>query len=150
MTDITHAIILCRRFEGFREKPYLCPAGFPTIGLGSRFYEDGTPVKMSDPPIDQFRAEQMLTHQLTHEYLPGVLRLCPGIEANNQALNAVLSWTYNLGISRLEGSTLRKAVNVQDWQWAAMEMKRWTMGGGRVLPGLVARRAAEASLLLRA
>ena len=48
---------LCRRFEGLYLRPYLCPAGVPTIGYGSTVYENGMAVQLTDPPITRERAE---------------------------------------------------------------------------------------------
>jgi len=47
--------------EGFEPKPYLDPAGLPTIGYGTRYYEDGTEVTMDDEEIDEARATELLT-----------------------------------------------------------------------------------------
>lgn len=55
---------------------------------------------------------------------------------------------FNLGAGRLQTSTLRRRINQRDWTGAAAELRRWVYGGGKVLPGLVARRAAEAAWLL--
>ena len=71
------ASALCRQFEGFRSKPYLCPAGVPTIGYGSTYYADGRKVTLEDPPMDEPTARALLMHELQHTYLPGTLRNCP-------------------------------------------------------------------------
>ena len=60
-------------------------------------------------------------------------------------LAAIVDFTFNLGAGRLQASTLRRRVNQRDW---VEELRRWVYGGGRVLPGLVIRRAAEISMLL--
>lgn len=62
-------------------------------------------------------------------------------------LAAIVDFTFNLGAGRLQTSTLRRRVNQRDWVAAGQELRRWVYGGGKVLPGLVARRAAEVSLL---
>ncbi|WP_414041926.1 glycoside hydrolase family protein [Acidithiobacillus sp. M4-SHS-6] len=61
-----------------------------------------------------------------------------------------MDFTFNLGGGRLQTSTLRRRVNQRDWNAAAMDLRRWVYGGGRVLPGLVVRREAEVPLILRA
>jgi lysozyme len=58
----------------------------------------------------------------------------------------LVDFCYNLGVGRLQTSTLRRVVNAGDWQGAKEQLMRWTRGGGRVLPGLVRRRAAEVAL----
>lgn len=64
-----------------------------------------------------------------------------------RVLNAIVDFAYNLGVGRLQTSTLRRKINAQDWAGAKAELMRWTRGGGRVLPGLVRRREAEIALL---
>lgn len=139
---------LCRRFEGLKLKPYLCPAGVPTIGYGSTVYEDGRAVKLSDPAITKARAEELLQHDLVKFY-NAAIKLCPVLAAQPAGRAAAITdFTFNLGAGRLKASTLRHRINQRDWNAAASELRKWTRGGGRVLPGLVARREAEIKLLL--
>lgn len=138
---------LCRTFEGFRSKPYLCPAGIPTIGYGSTYYADGRKVSLDDQPITREEADAILLHELNTTYAPGVMRQCPQLWKNKQAFNAVVDFTYNLGIGRLQTSTLKRKINAEDWHGAKEQLMLWVRGGGKVLPGLVKRRQAEAALL---
>ena len=138
---------LCKRFEGFRAKPYLCPAGVPTIGYGSTYYADGRKVALTDPPMDERAAADLLGIELAHTYAPGVMRLCPGLIAHPSRFNAIVDFTYNLGVGRLQTSTLRRKINAQDWDGAKEQLMLWTRGGGKVLPGLVRRREAEVALM---
>lgn len=64
-------------------------------------------------------------------------------------LAAIVDFTFNLGAERLQTSTLRRCINQLDWAAAVTELRRWVYGGGKVLPGLVTRREAEAAWLLR-
>lgn len=143
------AVELCRRFEGFRPRPYLCPAGVPTIGYGSTYYPGGRRVTLADAPINEAQARALLVRELLHTYAPGVLRLCPGL-LPLAILNddwgkfcAIVDFCYNLGVGRLQTSTLRRKINEQDWAGAKEQLMLWVRGGGRVLPGLVRRRQAE-------
>ncbi len=145
--DMTTAIELCRRFEGFRSRPYRCPAGVATIGYGTTRYLDGKPVTLNDTPITEKVARVMLMDDLRRNFAPGVMRLCPALAAHPVRFNAILDFTYNLGLGRLQSSTLRRCVNAQDWTGAIEQLNKWVRGGGRVLPGLVARRTAESQLL---
>lgn len=144
---------LCRRFEGYRAKPYLCPAGVPTIGYGSTFYADGRKVTLQDPPMDEPTARALLVHELMHRYAPGTIRQCPilltlALQTNDWGkLNAIVDFAYNLGIGRLQTSTLRRKINAQDWEGAKEQLMLWTRGGGKVLPGLVKRREAECQVM---
>jgi lysozyme len=103
-------------------------------------------VRPTDPPITREHAYALAVEQLRREYLPAVLRLCPGIDSYDR-LAGVLSFTYNVGAGALQASTLRRRINAGDWPGAQTEMRRWIRGGGRVLPGLVTRRAIEAGML---
>ena len=138
---------LCRRFEGFRAKPYLCPAGIPTIGYGSTYYSDGRKVQLTDPAITEPEARALLMSELQHTYAPGVMRLCPGLAADEAKFNAIVDFVYNLGVGRLQTSTLRRKINAQDWEGAKEQLMLWTRGGGKVLPGLLKRRQAECALI---
>lgn len=76
-TAVEIAAALCRRFEGFYSRPYLCPAGVPTIGYGATHYLDGVRVTLKDASISRETAERLLLAQIERTYLPAVLRLCP-------------------------------------------------------------------------
>ena len=151
---------LCRRFEGLARVgkdglvyPYICPAGHPTQGYGTVFRPDGRKVTMDDPPITRQVAEQWLKVDLLNTYAPGVVRQCPilltlALTQNDWAkFNAIVDFAYNLGVGRLQTSTLRRKINAQDWDAAKEQLMLWVRGGGRVLPGLVRRRQAECALM---
>lgn len=144
------AIELAKRFEGFhrvpkndpgRAHPYVCPAGYWTIGYGH----------LCDPrhtPITEAEAERYLMEDLRIA-LTATLRYCPVLAAEpDRRLSAIVDFTFNLGAGRLQTSTLRRRINQRDWAAAATELRRWVYGGGKVLPGLVNRREAEAAWLL--
>lgn len=141
------AAALCRRFEGLVLKPYLCPAGYWTIGYGTVYKPDGTRVTQDHAPITKETAEAWLIHELRHNYMAGVLKASPSLIAYPQALGAITDFAYNLGVARYRASTLRRKIDAQDWDAAKEQLMLWTRGGGRVLPGLVKRRQAECSLL---
>ena len=145
------AVELAKRFEGFhrvpkndpgRAYPYVCPAGYHTIGFGHL-------CKPDHPPITEAEAEVYLAQDLMTA-LTATLRYCPVLSTEPEGrLAAIVDFTFNLGAGRLQASTLRRRVNQRDWPGAANELRRWIHGGGRVLPGLVTRRDAETALLIR-
>ena len=137
---------MCRRFEGFRSKPYLCPANVATIGYGSTYYADGRKVTLEDPPMDEPTARDLLMYELQHTYLPGALRNCPILATDERKCNAIVDFCYNLGTGRLQTSTLKRKINAQDWEGAKEQLKLWNKGGGKVLAGLKKRRDAECAL----
>jgi lysozyme len=143
---IARVLPLLERFEGLRLRPYLCPAGVQTIGLGSTRYLDGRPVRLTDAPITREHAYLLAREQILRDYLPAVLKLCQGIDTEARAA-ALVDFAYNLGSGNLKASTLRRKVNSSDWPAAQRELRKWVRGGGKVLPGLVLRREAEAALV---
>ena len=131
---------LIRRFEGLRLRAYLCPAGVPTIGFGST----GADVRLGQTWTAQEAEARM--QAMAAVVLSGTQRLAPTAQtAGRQA--ALADFSYNLGLTRLKGSTLRRRALKGDWPGVQIELAKWTRGGGRVLPGLVARRKAEAALI---
>jgi len=78
----------------------------------------------------------------------GVLRLAPGLASRQGAFDACVSFAFNAGLGNFQRSSIRMAVNRQDWEKAADSFMMWTKGGGKVLPGLVRRREAEKALFL--
>jgi lysozyme len=142
------AAALCRRFEGLYLRPYLCPAGVPTIGYGATFYEDGTRVALRDPAISKARAEALLLWHISAVYLPAVLRLCPAL-AHEPAgrLAAIIDFAFNLGSGRLAASTLRRRINAGRWADVPGELRKWNKVGGIVLRGLTIRREVEIALI---
>jgi lysozyme len=145
----TPAIELAKRFEGFhrvpradpgRARPYICPAGYWTIGYGHL-------CDPTHPPITEAEAEAYLAHDL-ETALVATLRYCPVLAIEPEArLAAIVDFTFNVGAGRLQTSTLRRRISQRNWAAARLELRRWVFGGGRVLPGLVARRDSEALLL---
>jgi len=144
------AIALAKRFEGFERKvkrgieitaiPYICPAGFWTIGYGHL-------CDPKHPPITEAEAEAYLARDL-QTALAATLRYCPVLATEPESrIAAIVDFTFNLGAGRLQTSTMRRRINQRDWGAAATELRRWVYGGGKVLPGLFARREAEISLL---
>jgi lysozyme len=140
---------LAKRFEGFhrvpkhdphRAYPYACPAGYWTIGFGHLCQPDHS-------PITEEEGESYLAQDLQIA-LRATLRYCPVLAAEAEVrLAAIVDFTFNLGAGRLQTSTLRRRINQRDWLSAGTELRRWVHGGGKVLPGLVARRAAGALML---
>jgi len=144
------ALTLCEKlavqFEGMRLKPYLCPAGVATIGLGSTDYEDGRKVKLSDNAITEARAFELYRRKV-EGFMVVVLHDCPKIDSVG-LLAACTDLAYNIGSNAFGGSTLRKVINDGgDRDAIAAQFRRWTRGGGKELPGLVKRREAEIALI---
>lgn len=137
---------LCKHFEGFSSTPYLCPAGYWTIGYGTVFKPDGTRVTQAHPAISRKIAEDWLLYELENNYMASVLSRTPNVIKYPKILAALTDFAYNLGGARYRASTLARRVSEERWPEAVDQLLLWTRGGGRVLPGLVRRRQAEAKL----
>jgi lysozyme len=136
---------LIKTFEGLSLKPYLCPAGIPTIGYGSTFYSNGTKVKIIDKPISEYQATTLLMNTLRH-YEQSVDSFCRDDISQTQ-FDALVSFAYNCGVGNLKSSTLLKKVNANpNDPTIRQEFLKWNKGGGKVLSGLTKRRTAEADL----
>ena len=139
-------IMLIKKFEGFRARPYLCPAGVATCGYGSTFYADGTPVKLTDLLVSQADAELLLQGTLG-QYEKAVNDGITQPLTQGQ-FDALVDFAYNCGVGNFRSSTLRKKINAGDMAGASLEFARWNKGGGVVLAGLVRRREAERLLFV--
>ena len=137
---------IIKKFEGLELKPYLCPAGVPTIGYGSTVYPNGRAVTLKDKAITENEAHQILVATVT-KYEDAVNRYVRVPVTQNQ-FDALADFAYNAGIGNLQKSTLLKKVNAGDYAGAAKEFGKWIYGGGKPLKGLIKRREMEAALFL--
>lgn len=129
---------LIKQFEGLYLKAYRCPAGVPTIGYGHT-----AGVAMG----------QVITQQQADDYLRRDVRQFEraverqvSVPLTQGQFDALVSFAFNLGEGALAQSTLLRLLNAGDYAGAAAQFDRWNKAGGRVLPGLVRRRAAERAL----
>ena len=132
---------LIRAFEGCRLRAYLCPAGVWTIGWGAT----GADVR-AGVVWTQEQADARLVRD-AGICVAQAIKLSPCLVSTPLQRAVVADFIYNLGTGRYRASTLRKRINAGDVVGAAEELKKWVWGGGKKLPGLVKRRAAEARLL---
>tara|TARA_R100001594_G_scaffold31269_2_gene58270 strand:+ start:778 stop:1230 length:453 start_codon:yes stop_codon:yes gene_type:complete len=138
---------IIKLFEGFRSAPYLCSAMVPTIGFGSTWSFDGSRVTLRHPPIEESDAEELLLREVGR-CEQAVDRLIK-VELNENEHSALQSFVYNLGSGRLQSSTLRSLLNRNaPREQVADEFPKWRRAGGKILQGLVRRRAAERALFL--
>ena len=137
---------LIKASEGFEPKPYLCPAGKWTIGYGSTFYADGTPVRDGDQPVTETQAIELLRNTLG-QYEDAVSRAVI-VPLTQGQFDALVDFSYNVGCANFRTSTLLRKLNEGNYVAASLQFERWVHGGGKVLPGLVKRRAAERDLFL--
>lgn len=149
---------LMHRYEGCRNRPYLCPAHIWTIGYGHVLYQEQIrlpmlnrkefPLAEADNRVWSKEEINALFASDISNFERGVLRLVPGVSGRQGTFDALVSFTFNAGLGNLQRSQIRIKANRGEWQAAADALMDWTKGGGRVLPGLVKRRQAERALFL--
>jgi len=129
---------LIKKFEGCKLKSYKCPAGVWTIGYGHT--ED---VKEGDIVSPQ-EADKLLRADVFkfEEYVADNVM----VNLTQNQFDALVAWTFNLGVGNLRNSTMLKKLNNADYTSVPFEMKRWNKAGGKTLDGLVRRRQAESLL----
>ncbi|MCL8307605.1 MULTISPECIES: lysozyme [Pseudomonas] len=140
MRTSQRGLSLIKSFEGLRLQAYQDAVGVWTIGYGTT---RGVNAGMK---ISKEQAERMLLNDV-QRFEPEVERLVTVPLSQNQ-WDALVSFAYNLGSANLESSTLRRLLNAGDYAGAADQFPRWNKAGGKVLPGLTRRRAAERELFL--
>lgn len=133
----TKGIDLIKKFEGFSSDVYTCPSGYETIGYGHLIQES----ESFNDAISKEEAEKLLRVDVRYAEM-GVLNLIHVPMTNNQ-FDALVSFTFNLGIGALQRSTLRKKVNLKLNSEVAHEFSRWTFAKGKRLKGLMLRRKIE-------
>ena len=131
---------LIKEFEGFKAYPYRCPAGYWTIGYGTRFYPSGVPVKEDDNSIDRHTADMFLNEYLTKHVIPVIERI--PFELETSQIEALASLIYNIGADAFEKSKLRQAIIDGDNEQIFRQWD-WIRSGKVVLKGLIRRRVAE-------
>lgn len=155
------------QFEGYRDKPYLCPAHLWTVGWGEVLYQDQIrlPVVRKEGYTGLLRREYSLRNEdnrtwtrselenrfknLLSSFEAGVLRLAPSVSGNQGLFDACVAISYNIGLGAFQRSTLRQRIlRNEPLERVAEGFMMWTKGGGRELPGLVRRRKAEVALFL--
>ncbi|KMN36495.1 muraminidase [Chromobacterium sp. LK1] len=132
-------ITLVKSSEGLKLVAYKCPAGIWTNGYGHTG-PDVTPGQV----ITQAQADALLARDL-ERFEAGVARLVK-VPLNQNQFDALVCFSFNLGLGALQGSTLLRLLNAGDYAGAAAQFPRWNKAGGKELPGLARRRAAEQSL----
>ena len=130
---------LIKHFEGCELEAYKCAAGVWTIGYGhTKDVQEGD-------VWNKEKAEFMLWRELEDEYEVYVNDLVT-VPINQSQFDALVSWVYNLGPANLKNSTMLKKLNAGEYEEVPSQMKKWNKANGKVLEGLIRRRAAESLL----
>jgi lysozyme len=150
-------IKMIKHHEGVRQRPYRCPAKLWTIGVGHVLYPRQGALKVDDRdsvPLEErdnrtFSMEEVdgILRDDLNRFERGVERYCP-VKLTQGQFDALVSFSFNVGLGTLQRSTLRQKVLRGDMEGAAEEFLKYTIGGGKVLKGLVNRRNDERALFL--
>jgi GH24 family phage-related lysozyme (muramidase) len=142
MMNISQAgIDLIKSFEGCVLTSYKDVSGVWTIGYGhTSGVREGQVITQND-------AEVMLKFDV-QKYVKGVNENVKVVLNQNQ-FDALVSFTYNCGVSALRTSTLLERLNQNDFVGASKEFDKWVHAGGKVIQGLVNRRSKEKALFLK-
>ncbi|MCL1980227.1 MAG: lysozyme [Proteobacteria bacterium] len=165
--DLCQAVELIKSFEGIVDgdpstanfDPYLCPAGYWTIGWGHVVTDpQGKMLKGADNKaaaravypkgITRAEAEALLADDV-NRFAAGVERLVK-VPLCDTRFCALVSFAYNVGLGALETSTLLQLLNKGAMDQVPDQFMRWTKADGKELAGLKRRREAEARLWLSA
>ena len=136
-------LALIKRFEGFRSAAYRDAVGVLTIGYGHTAMAGAPAVRMGDV-ISEVEATRILARDVDM-FAKGVARLLAR-DVSAQQFSALVSFAYNVGLGNFGRSSVLRAVNGGAFDAVPRRLQLWVKAGGRVLPGLVKRRAAEAAL----
>ena len=151
------AIKMIKHHEGVRQKPYRCPAKLWTIGVGHVLYPRQGALKIDER--DAYALEERDNRTFSMEEVDGILRddlnrfergverFCP-VKLTQGQFDALVSFSFNVGLGTLQRSTLRQKVIRGEMEEAAEEFLKYTLAGGKVLKGLVTRRNDERALFL--
>ncbi len=141
-------LIFIAGFEGFGANRYNDPAGHCTVGYGHLIHYGNCDGRASEQPfingISKAQALRLLETDVVR-YVACVDRLIT-VPLNQNQVDALVSFTFNVGCGALETSTLRRILNAGDYAGVCEQLKRWVKADGRTLGGLIRRRAEECEL----
>lgn len=141
-------IRLIKHFEGYREKPYKCSAGYYTVGVGHLISRNAKLPSSWNRTFSSGEIDDLLRADLQRFEL-GVLRLLRPMQPTQSVFDSVVSFSFNLGLGTFQRSTVRSAFIRGDKKRAAEVLLKYCWAGGRKLNGLIRRRVAEHALLMR-
>ena len=139
------AIALIKHHEGVRNKPYVCPAGLWTVGVG-HLIGDGK--QLPDSWNKTFTGEEIdgLLKSDLRRFELGVSKMLPNVPLRQHEFDALVSFCFNLGLGCFQRSTIRQALLRNDKKAAMESLVKYCKAGGKILRGLQIRRLDERSL----
>ena len=141
------AIILIKHHEGVRNKPYKCPAGLFTVGVGHLIGDGKTLPPEWNRTFTQEEIDALLKRDLSRFEL-GVCKMLPSVQLKQCEFDALVSFSFNLGLGTFQRSTIRQALLRGDKEAAMESLVKYCKAGGKILKGLQNRRLDEKRLFL--
>ena len=138
---------LIKHFEGVHATPYKCPGGYWTVGVGHLISRHAMLSHKWNRTLSDDEINELLKHDLRRFEL-GVIRLLHPIRPAQSEFDALVSFSFNLGLGCFQRSTVRSAFKRGDKKRAGEVLLKYCRAGGRKLKGLIRRRLAEHSLLM--
>ena len=138
-------IALIKHHEGVRNRPYRCPAGLFTVGVGHLIGDGKSLPESWNRTFSQEEIDKILKADLRRFEL-GLSKLLPNVPLKQNEFDALVSFCFNLGLGCFQRSTLRQAL-LRGNKKAAMEsLVKYCRAGGKILKGLQIRRLDEKAL----
>lgn len=147
MNTSEKGLALIKYFEGVRAKPYRCPAGYWTVGVGHLITRSAELPDSWNRELEPNEIDEILKKDLV-KFENGVLRLLHPKQPTQFEFDALVSFSFNLGLGCFQRSTVRSAFKRGDKKRAGEVLLKYCYAGGRKLKGLIRRRIAEHALLM--
>ena len=147
MNTSEKGLALRKYFEGVRAKPYRCPAGYWTVGVGHLITRNAELPDTWNRELEPDEINALLKKDLI-KFENGVLRLLYPKQPTQSEFDALVSFSFNLGLGCFQRSTVRSAFKRDDKKRAGEVLLKYCYAGGRKLKGLIRRRIAEHALLM--
>jgi len=140
-------IQMLKHHEGVRSKPYRCPAGLWTVGVGHLIGDGKSLPESWNRTFTQEEIDGILKRDL-NRFERGILKMLPNVRLRQCEFDALVSFSFNLGLGTFQRSTLRQALLRGDKETAMESLMKYCRAGGKVLRGLENRRKDERAMFL--
>ena len=140
-------IKLIKHHEGVRNRPYRCPAGLWTVGVGHLIGDGKSLPESWNRTFTQEEIDALLKRDLSR-FESGLSKMLPNIKLKQCEFDALISFSFNLGLGCFQRSTIRQALLRGDKEAAMESLVKYCKAGGKILKGLQNRRLDERQLFL--
>ena len=140
-------IKLIKHHEGVRNRPYRCPARLWTVGVGHLIGDGKSLPESWNRTFTQEEIDVLLKRDLSR-FESGLFKMLPNIKLKQCEFDALISFSFNLGLGCFQRSTIRQALLRGDKEAAMESLVKYCKAGGKILKGLQNRRLDEKQLFL--